>query len=186
MFILTNLSKLQADVLALNLIGYSKEWVERKYEALNAQIPWIALMSAAGGAIPLIGVSPIADIGLIITFSKKCQISFGLEEHSASFWFDNMFFRAFISQIKEAAEMVTVGFITELIAKYAAANVAEETIKYVIPGIGSVISASISATTTYFICKDVLEKFKQKALDVVNIVVQEQKRISLEEISKTV
>jgi len=64
--VLNILPTVQSDVYALYMQSYDPEIIEKKYKVLlRTEIPLIAALSAASGAIPIPGVGIACDLGIL-------------------------------------------------------------------------------------------------------------------------
>ncbi|KAF1373429.1 hypothetical protein PFLUV_G00238770 [Perca fluviatilis] len=70
------------DALLLALPNVSIEIIIQKKEALQARIKYLAIMSALGAAVPVLGLSFAADMAMMVTTIRKYQATFGLDKES--------------------------------------------------------------------------------------------------------
>lgn len=186
----------------LSVMPSGRKSIQRKCEVLRKQIKYAALLSGAGGFIPVPGASLAIDTTIlaeqVITYiyqlniSKKnieniCE-SFGVRYEDLGPILDsNRFFRSVLDFIGSFGIisfnqglgylikllLVPLGeFLTEYFSKYIAANTAEEISKILFPGIGSLIGGCLSACSTYFVLKTTLDSFEKGLLDIFDYCIK--------------
>ena len=160
----------------------SEKMIAMKVEQLQARIKWLAAASAAGGAVPIPGVSALIDIPLLLgelAFQRKqLQINEAtMQEHIKTFG------QEFKIQLKASVKTkeYLVGFTTDSLIKIAAVVAAHviasegvESALKVIPIVGwivgSISGAGLSAVVTYRQLTTALDAHKEIAQNTTKVV----------------
>ena len=77
-----SVSELQQEALLLTIGGYGRQMIDLKYSLFKKRLTKAALASAAGGAVPIPGVSATVDIGILIEETLTYFEGFGLSKES--------------------------------------------------------------------------------------------------------
>ena len=77
-----SVSELQQEALLLTIVGYGQELIKQKYALFQKRIYKAALASAAGGAVPIPGVSAAIDLLILIEEALTYFEGFGLSKES--------------------------------------------------------------------------------------------------------
>ncbi|XP_073325750.1 interferon-inducible GTPase 5-like [Pagrus major] len=143
------------NALLLALRNISQEIINKKKEAFQAQIKYVAALSAVVAAVPVPGLSIAVDLALLVGVVTRYVFSFGLDIPSlkrlavrTSVPFDDL--KAVIISPLAAIE-ISPGLILKVTAQCAgtaALMAAEEGTRF-IPIIGIPIAMGLSFTTTY-------------------------------------
>lgn len=70
------------DALRFSFLKMNLEIIEKKKDEFKSKVSTYAYMSAAGAAVPVPGISFVADTGLLARFTQQCKIGFGLDRPS--------------------------------------------------------------------------------------------------------
>ena len=73
---------LKRDALILALPNVCKSFIHKKKEVFSSQIKYYALVSASAAAIPVPGLSIVADVGMLISALLTYVDGFGLDKKS--------------------------------------------------------------------------------------------------------
>lgn len=149
--------------------------LKMKVAELKARIQWCALLSAAVGAVPVPGVSAAVDMGIMIKeadFQKEQLLidSSSMEKHKKAYGED------FQERIKagmdeDVAKYIqdTKGLLGYFLARVAASGVIEAGFK-VIPILGSVIGAGLSASVTSYMLYTMLDSHQKIAFRCLEVI----------------
>jgi len=189
----------------LSVMPSGKKSIKDKCEILRQQIKYAALLSGAGGFIPIPGVSLGVDTAIlteqIITYIYQLNISkeniesicrsFGVRyEDLAPILDSNRFFKLildFLESFGIIAFNQGLGYLVKILlaplgelltsyfSKYLAANTVEEISKFLFPGIGSLIGGCLSAGSTYYVLKSTLDSFEKGLLDIFDYCIRNSK-----------
>ena len=77
-----SVSELQQEALLLTIGGYGREMIELKYKLFQSRIKKAAIASAAGGAVPIPGISATIDLTILIEETLTYFEGFGLSKES--------------------------------------------------------------------------------------------------------
>jgi len=173
--ILKSLNGLQKTALAFSIKSASEGMLEMKVAELKARIKWCALASAAGGAVPVPGVSAAVDMGLMTTeayFQKKQLLidSSSMEKHKKAYG------EEFHERIKAGMDEGVAKYIQDaakllrnIMARVVASEATEIGFK-AIPILGSVIGAGLSAGVTASMLHSMLNSHQEIAFRCLEVI----------------
>ena len=148
----------------------SQDTLKKKVEVLEKRISYIATASAAAAAIPIPGVSIVADIVMI-----KHEVNFYKSQLGIPPEGSNRFsLLSFNTQTEVKALSTALGStmqIGELLATYATESVMEEFARY-IPFVGATIASPMSYSATYYLLSKWLRKMEKIALKASEEILQ--------------
>ncbi|XP_053191177.1 interferon-inducible GTPase 5-like [Scomber japonicus] len=149
--------------------GVSMEIINKKKEALQSQIKYYALLSAGVGAVPVPGVSLVADIAIIVGVVTKYVFAFGLDipslkrlAQTTGVPYEDLI-NVIISPL--AATTITTDLIIKVLQSLgstAALIAAEEGCRF-IPVLGIPLAMGLSFTSTYRILSAFLDMLANDA-----------------------
>ena len=153
----------------------SKGLIELKVNELSSRIKIIAVASAAGGAVPIPGLSALVDIGLImreVRFQKdQLQIDDKkISEYKKKFGseFEDRMNRKLSPAVR--AFFVTMDALQPIITREILASEGVELAMDAIPVVGSIVGGTLSAVTTSLALSKALDAHKIIALVTLEIV----------------
>nr|XP_046269413.1 interferon-inducible GTPase 5-like [Scatophagus argus] len=153
--------------LLLAMPNISQEIINKKKKAFQDNIKYFALISAAGAAVPLPGLSVALDLSVLVGAVKQYMLGFGLDGNSLKRLagttrvpLDDL-----TATIKSplALQNITPGLILRLLLQcslIAASMAAEEGLRF-IPILGTIVAAPIS----YVVTAKALETFLNMLAD---------------------
>ncbi|XP_076831161.1 interferon-inducible GTPase 5-like [Brachyhypopomus gauderio] len=168
-------------VLMVALPNITLEINERKKKELQKNIWRLALLSAGVAAIPIpllnAAVSISVDVGILVSELKKYYNAFGLDPDSLQKLSDRSGkpvdeLKAVLKSPlhKEINKDVVIKLLTG--SSFFAVEAAAETWLGLIPGLGSLVSGSLSFATVYFILNQCLNELAQDAHNVLMTALQ--------------
>jgi len=168
--------KLKKAALVLSLQSTSKEMIQLKVAELRSRMWKQACLSAAATAIPVPGMSLVADYAIVTQEAEFYHMQLGLDETSLKRY--AKLTRTDYRQLKSvvhrsvSCQLFGMGGIRHLVEKYAgplvrSTSAAVEEGSRFIPLIGSFIAAPLSFGGTYYALKLVLDKMEGTALEVI-------------------
>jgi hypothetical protein len=151
----------------------SKTMIEMKVDELDARLKWSALASAAGGSIPVPGISAVMDLAIMkkeSDFQKK-QLLIDKETMKKH---EEAYGKEFAAKLKSIVSTKSHTFLTSsedmmLLSRIAASEVVEDTAK-IIPILGSIIGATVSASISFIMLKEMLKSHKEIALRCLDVI----------------
>ena len=168
-----DLPAIKQQALAMTLQAKSMDIVGKKMDFLLARLPWVAMKSAAVGAVPIPGVSAVYDITVISQEAHFQKQQLGIDDASLEAMardaqMTKQQFKKKITIASGDAGCLSVGYgCMDLIVKAAFAEViaAEgiESLVKTVPIIGSVVAAGMSGATTYAALRIMLNSHKAVA-----------------------
>ncbi len=158
-------------------------------------------LSGVGGLIPIPGISVGLDIGLlseeVIFYIYKLNLTqSSIQELARTFQVDYKNLETIIDKypiVKSTIQITNIGvnllkegfkYVLELMIKpmiqmltkylsgYLAANSVEEIVKVALPGIGSLVGAFISSSTTYYSLTHILDNYEKALLEIYDYCIQ--------------
>ena len=148
----------------------SEDTVKKKVEVLEKRIKYVAAASAAAAAVPIPGVSIVADIAMI-----KREVNFYISQLGIPREGSNRFsLLSFNTQTEVKALSTALGSTVQiggLLATYATESVLEECFRYV-PIIGTIIAGPLSYSATYYLLSKWLREMEKIALKVLKEILQ--------------
>jgi hypothetical protein len=164
---------LLGEAITLSLTINDEKSINKQFEVLRERIWKVALMSAAGGAVPILGVSLALDAALIQNEIKEYKKQFGLDPDSVKKLSE-------IPGVNEEAiknELSKLGFdaivfasvgsyALKILALFATAVATEEFVS-LIPIVGWFLASEISFATTYKVLEKALNTAKEASLIIL-------------------
>ena len=153
-------------ILTINdALTLSKDTLKGKVEVLQKRIKYVATASAVAAAVPIPGVSIVADIAMI-----KSEINFYISQLGLPQEGSNRFSLLSLNTQTEVKALSTalgsaMG-IGGLVVAYSTESVVEEFSRY-IPFIGIAIASPLSCGATYYFLSKWLEQLEEIALKVL-------------------
>jgi hypothetical protein len=154
--------------------AFSEQMVQAKVQELRSTLWKSASLSALVAAVPIAGLSFTVDLMVIVNQSKFFFDQLGLDERSLEkiadvTKTDPVMLKNIVNENLDIKKFLTSQGIKELLVSLpaiAASEAAEEGLR-LLPFVGSLIAASISFGTTYYILNHILGKIEEVALRVV-------------------
>ncbi|XP_071393683.1 interferon-inducible GTPase 5-like [Centroberyx affinis] len=148
------------------------EIINKKKEAFQAKIKYQALNSALVAAVPIPGLSIVADLGMLVAFTKQYKIGFGLDSESLQKLADST--HVPLSDLQAVmtsplAAEISKDVIIKVISMSAVATAlmaAEEGLRF-IPLLGIVAAMSASYASVYKVLHDCLNMLAEDAQKVL-------------------
>ncbi|XP_052066890.1 interferon-inducible GTPase 5-like [Mytilus californianus] len=172
-----NISSLKFESILFSISAISKEVIEKKYQKLKSRIRILSVGAAAISAEPIPFIDLFININLLIYELHHYIDTFGITMDKIESLPAEVKERLNVWNILKKSGKALVVLITQQIGKAAAVAVVESVADFLIPMIGSLISAP----TTYFIVKDFLRKYldqmKEDAIIVYDNVLHAQKHL---------
>lgn len=168
--LLESIPALKREALTLSLQCNSKAIVNRKVEALKARIWMVATMSAAGGAIPVPGMSAVIDMMLVAHEIREYKKQLGLDDKTLH----GLAIRHGLDEEK-LIKIVGLTNIPKAATAAAFAMAAEEVMSFFLPIAGMVVGAAMSFGTTAAVLRQFLSKLQKAALQIVELTIQASK-----------
>jgi predicted GTPase len=164
--------KRHAFIFSMN--AFSEQMVQAKVQELRSTLWKSASLSALVAAVPIAGLSFTVDLMVIVNQSKFFFDQLGLDERSLEkiadvTKTDPVMLKNIVNENLDIKKFLTSQGIKELLVSLpaiAASEAAEEGLR-LLPFVGSLIAASISFGTTYYILNHILGKIEEVALRVV-------------------
>ena len=148
----------------------SQDTLKKKVEVLEKRISYIATASAAAAAIPIPGLSIVADIAMI-----KHEVNFYMSQLGIPPEGSKRFsLLSFNTQTEVKALSTALGSTMQiggLLATYATETVMEEFARY-IPFVGAIIACPMSYGATYYLLSKWLRKMEKIALKASEEILQ--------------
>jgi len=180
--LIEHFSKQKKPALILSLHATSKEMIKLKVAELRSRIFWSAALSAAGSAIPIPGLSIVADITVItreamLYFKQLGLDSDSLEQYASLYSADYTKMKLIVGGTYRARAVSTItmdgmksivlvilaGSATSLTASAAGSVLA----KVFLPVIGGLIASPASFALTHKALNLILNKFEETAIKVM-------------------
>ncbi|XP_071393681.1 interferon-inducible GTPase 5-like [Centroberyx affinis] len=148
------------------------EIINKKKEAFQAKIKYQALNSALVAAVPIPGLSIVADLGMLVVFTKQYKIGFGLDSESLQKLADST--HVPLSDLQAVmtsplAAEIRKDVILKVISMSAVATAlmaAEEGLRF-IPLLGIIAAMSASYASVYKVLHDCLNMLAEDAQKVL-------------------
>ena len=194
--LIEHVSKQKRSALILSLHATSEETIRLKVDELRSRIFWSAALSAAGAAIPIPGLSIVADITIItreamLYFKQLGLDSDSLKQYARHYSADYKKMRLIIFSAYGAGAVSTITFdgmqsivmvilhgsSTTLTASAAGSKLAQ----MFLPVVGSLVSAPLSFGVTYAALKLILSKYEETAIRVMECLRGEEKNMDTAE-----
>ena len=163
-----------------SLTGNSDEMIDLKVEEISARFKWLALLAGGIGAIPVPGLSAVLDLGILVaetvfqkkqlgiddeSIKKKAEIVGSDKKNILKYVRDEL---AKVNEKQELIDRICKVMATSLPGQalqaatlttlyISVSEAAEAAFKYSIPIVGMVVSAGISACTTYVFLKQIVQ-----------------------------
>jgi len=157
--------------------AYTKAALKKKRPVIEEIASYYAWASAAGGLIPIPGVSFMADIGILTKLSHQILSFYGLtESHLKSIHGQSTLMGAVQGAGKFAAQYATQAGITQLLKTLAGVATAE-TIKLIggwLPLIGQAGSALIGYKMTNYFASNLIDGAEIQAGKILDAVAEDQ------------
>jgi len=176
--VLKELPDIKRDVMVRALSLTSKELVLQKKQVISDNLWAVAILSGAGGMVPIPGASVLIDIGLLVKEATDQKRILGLDDKSLetiaekngmtlskmkeTLSIDKTLFTnpgTWVKQMLTGGSVMAVGSATEEIAKY-------------VPIFGSFVAGGLSAGTAYYIAGQMLEKHTDVAIRCLEITAE--------------
>uniref|UniRef100_A0A3B3ZS00 IRG-type G domain-containing protein n=1 Tax=Periophthalmus magnuspinnatus TaxID=409849 RepID=A0A3B3ZS00_9GOBI len=163
----------QRDALLLVLPNVSPDIINKKKKKLHQIIVLKALISGAGGAIPIPGLSGLIDVGLIVSFAILCQKSVFLTSEGLQNL--SRLSAVPLEELKRGLKSPLAGIkithdvimkVLTTSAVYIGLVAIEELFKWVPILLGSVVGVTLSLATTYKALKYILDSLIDDAQTV--------------------
>ncbi len=167
--LIKNIPKLKREALTLSLQCNSMKIADKKIEALKARIWIVATISAAGGAIPLPGLSIPIDTVLITHEVMEYKRQLGLDRNTLE-----ELAKSHQIDVERLAKIVGFSDIPKAIASGASVGVllvGRGLIKGFVPVVGSVIGAGVSYASTSAVLRSILSKLRKAVLQIIEEVI---------------
>ena len=148
----------------------SQDTLKKKVEVLEKRISYIATASAAAAAIPIPGVSIVADLVMIEREVNFYKNQLGIPPEGSN----RFSLLSFNTQTEVKALSTALGStmqIGELLATYATENVMEEFARC-IPFVGATIACPMSYGATHYLLSKWLRKMEKIALNAWEEILQ--------------
>jgi hypothetical protein len=164
---------LLGEAITLSLTINDEKSINKQFEVLRERIWKVALMSAAGGAVPILGVSLALDAALIQNEIKEYKKQFGLDPDSLKKLSEIPGVNEEV--IKDELSKLGLGAIVfasvrsyalKILALFVAAVVTEEFVS-LIPIVGWFLASGISFVTTYKALEKALNTAKEASLIIL-------------------
>lgn len=170
-----NIPSLKFESILFSISAISKEVIEMKYQKLKSRVKIVTVGAAAISAEPIPGIDLAINLKLIINELKHFIKTFGISMNEIETLPTEVKERLNVWSILTTSNIAV--FITQQIGKTAAIAVAQSFSDLFIPIIGSLLSA----TTTYFIVNNLLNKYldqmKEDAFIVYDNILHSQKQL---------
>ena len=160
----------------------SEKMIAMKVEQLQARIKWLTAVSAAGGAVPIPGFSALLDIPLVLRELEFQRRQLQIDEATMQKYtetFGPEFKIQLEANISADVQKYLVGFdpktMVRLAASITSCMLASEAVEWgakLIPILGSIAGAGISAAVTYNQLTTALDAHKEIALNTTKVVTE--------------
>ena len=164
---------LKRDVLILALSNVCRSVIHKKKEVFSSQINYYALLSAGVAAVPVPGLSIAADVGMLVSVLLTYVYGFGLDKKSLEkLSSDTKTPLADLMKVMKCGlfgNNVTKALVVKMLSSISAlvALLAVEEGSRLIPIVGLLVAAPISAITMYKFLSDTLDKLSVDAENVL-------------------
>ncbi|XP_060608675.1 interferon-inducible GTPase 1-like [Ruditapes philippinarum] len=150
------------EAMTLTLTILTENIINQKRSALRKRIMIVALGSAAGGAVPVPGVSLAVDTAIVMGEVKFYKQQFGLNDdslqenaHSLEITVESLKERL---NITRQLAVASTRLIAIVVSKMALSEVAEKVTAFFLPVLGSIIAAGISYGCTVSVLRSILDE----------------------------
>jgi len=172
------LPNVKRNALILELRSYSTAMLAAKAAALKEEIIYIAGLSAAVAAFPIVGFSIAADVSLLTTFVARSHSKFGLNRHQIFRHYGIMPNEKIAAILRPAGNIITWTEISAALVKgvvYSSLALTEEISRFV-PVAGSVIAAGISYGTTKWVLEKLVSELHVIATTLASEIIRVQEQ----------
>eukprot|EP00092_Neocalanus_flemingeri_P013095 GFUD01014110.1.p1 GENE.GFUD01014110.1~~GFUD01014110.1.p1 ORF type:complete len:429 (+),score=113.97 GFUD01014110.1:97-1383(+) len=186
-----NLPAIKQKALVLTLQAKSMDIVDNKMDLLLERLPWIALKSAAVGAVPVPGVSAVYDATILVGEANFQKLQLGIDDASLSAMAKRLKMTAEKCKQQMAAASGDAALISGInmgvnaIVKTAIAQVVVsegiESLIKTVPIIGSIIGAGMSGATSYAALRLMLESHKKMAEACLKVVADTLEEVKMKQ-----
>jgi predicted GTPase len=152
--------------IVLTMTNLTENLINRKREALRERILVVALGSAAGGAVPVVGASLAIDTAIIVGEVIFYKQQFGLNDKSLKKTSNLLKLATDKLKGRLRTGVATAQMISHFATQLAASECAEKVTAFVLPVLGSIIAAGISYGSTVSILMSLLEECVSDAYDI--------------------
>lgn len=158
---------------------YSQEALRKKGKIARDRIPLYAVLAAANGVNPIVGVDIAVDLSLLLKFGNEVAHIYGLT--SSQFEYAKRLLgtgavAASIAKISQfSAKYLAKEGLVSLLKKTATRQVAKQTTKW-IPIVGQLVAASIGGTATFWICEQIVDEAGKLAREILDEIIEDSKR----------
>ena len=154
--------------------------VAAKVTELKSRIEWCALASAAGGAVPVPGISAVLDLSIITNEARFQREQLELEairsnvkrlgaEQGAVDKYIESIYKGLPDGAKEFAKSAMNNLSKAIVGRLAISEASENVVK-VIPILGSIVGAGISFSVCLYVLGEMLETHEQIALSALEVI----------------
>lgn len=174
------LPELQKTALVFSLTCNTREMIAMKKKEISARCNWLAILSAAGGAVPLPGLSMAIDMPIMIAESIFQKKQLGIDDHALNHKCEsigigkilflqrvstrlddiatplNLVQRAFYNVMLENPQFQITATATAITSAVGSCQLVETGFSFV-PIVGSIIGAAFSGGSTYFMLQAMLD-----------------------------
>ena len=173
-------SSITVFISVFNLKGESAKMIAAKVTELRARIKWCALASAAGGALPVPGVSTVLDLSIITNEARlqreQLEIEainsnikrLGAEQGDVDKYIESIY-EHLPDDAKKFAKSAMDNLSMAIVGRIAISEGSENVVK-LIPIFGSIIGGTISASMCLYVLGEMLETHEKIALSALEVI----------------
>ncbi|MBE9113929.1 50S ribosome-binding GTPase [Nodosilinea sp. LEGE 07298] len=161
--------------------AYSQEALKKKGKLARDRIPLYAVLAAANGVNPIVGVDIAVDMSLLLKFGNEVAHIYGLT--SSQFDYIKRLLGAgaipvSVAKISQfSAKYLAKEGLVSLLKKTATRQAAKQTTKW-IPIIGQLVAAGIGGSATFWICEQIVNEAEQLAHEILSEIIENSKTVN--------
>lgn len=169
---------LKREALLFTVTSFSEDMILAKRESLMERIHAIALSSAIAGAIPVPGLDIAVDIAVLLEEANFYKQQFGMSDENLKMF--SVRIGVSMEELTKSLDLQSrmiqfttkgiMAFMTKLGAKKMASYSTKKILKYILPGIGSLVTGAASYSACHFALESLLDVISQDALKIARLV----------------